>query len=64
VIVGKRVMPGVWLVEVDRIVALSPEATPAGARVVDLPWPIRLPYLIDAHTHLGSGPWPVGRNAP
>jgi imidazolonepropionase-like amidohydrolase len=54
VIEGKRVTPGVVLVEDNRIVALNPGATPAGARVIELPGLTLLPGLIDAHTHLGS----------
>lgn len=51
---GKRVTPGVVVVEGDHIAAVNPPSTPDGARVVHLPGLTLLPGFIDAHTHLGS----------
>jgi imidazolonepropionase-like amidohydrolase len=51
---GKRVTPGVIVVEGDRIAAVNPPSVPDRARVVELPGLTLLPGFIDVHTHLGS----------
>jgi imidazolonepropionase-like amidohydrolase len=42
------------VVEGDRITAVNPASTPAGARMLDLGDVTLLPGFIDAHTHLGG----------
>lgn len=51
---GRRLTPGVVVVNGERIAALNPAALPQGARVVELPGLTLLPGFIDAHTHLDS----------
>ncbi len=51
---GRRVTPGVVVVDGDRIAAINPAQPPRGARIVELPGLTLLPGFIDAHTHLGS----------
>jgi len=51
---GKRVTPGVVVVDGDRIAAVNPATLPAGTRIVELPGLTLLPGFIDAHVHLGS----------
>lgn len=51
---GRRVTPGVVVVDGGRIAAINPATTPAGARVVDLRGLTLLPGFIDAHVHLTS----------
>jgi len=43
------------VVEGDRIAAVNPQSSPAGARVVDLGDVTLLPGFIDMHTHLAAG---------
>jgi imidazolonepropionase-like amidohydrolase len=57
---GAIVRPAVIVVDGDRIVAVNPDHTPAGATQVDLSGLILSPGLIDVHTHLSyeiSGDW-------
>lgn len=49
---GEIVTDVVVVVEGDRIAAVNPDATPAGADPIDLGDVTLLPGLIDAHTHL------------
>lgn len=49
---GEMVSPAVVVVEGDRIAAVNPASTPAGAEVVDLGDATLLPGLIDSHVHL------------
>jgi imidazolonepropionase-like amidohydrolase len=51
---GRRVTPGVVVVEGGRIASVNPAALPPGARAIELPGLTLLPGFIDAHTHLGS----------
>jgi imidazolonepropionase-like amidohydrolase len=51
---GRRVTPGIVVVEGDRIRAVNPASLPREARVVDLPGLTLLPGFIDMHVHLGS----------
>jgi len=51
---GRRVVPGVVVVDGARIAAVNPGALPTGARVVELPGMTLLPGFIDVHVHLGS----------
>ncbi|MGH8197356.1 MAG: amidohydrolase family protein [Steroidobacteraceae bacterium] len=51
---GKRIAPGLVVVEGDRIQAVNPASVPDGARVVELPGLTLLPGFIDLHVHLGS----------
>jgi len=51
---GKRLTPGIVVVEGDRIVSVNPASPPEGARVVELPGLTLLPGFIDMHVHLGS----------
>ncbi|HXV40519.1 MAG TPA: amidohydrolase family protein [Steroidobacteraceae bacterium] len=51
---GRRVTPGVVVVDGGRIAALNPASLPQGARTIELPGLTLLPGFIDAHTHLGS----------
>ena len=51
---GKRLTPGVVVVDGDHIAAVNPASLPAGARVVELAGLTLLPGFIDAHVHLGS----------
>ncbi|MEX0735628.1 MAG: amidohydrolase family protein [Steroidobacteraceae bacterium] len=51
---GKRITPGLVVVEGDRIQAVNPASVAAGARVVELPGLTLLPGFIDMHVHLGS----------
>jgi len=51
---GRRMTPGVVVVEGERIASINPVAIPPGARIVELPGLTLLPGFIDAHTHLGS----------
>jgi imidazolonepropionase-like amidohydrolase len=52
VVAGKLVRPARVVVEGERIVAINPDAPPAGARRIELPGQVLLPGLMDAHTHL------------
>lgn len=51
---GRRVTPGVVVVDGERIKAVNPASYPRGARLVELPGLTLLPGFIDAHVHLGS----------
>jgi imidazolonepropionase-like amidohydrolase len=51
---GRRLTPGIVVVEGDRIVSVNPASPPAGARVMELPGLTLLPGFIDSHVHLGS----------
>jgi imidazolonepropionase-like amidohydrolase len=52
VVAGRIVTPGVIVVDGDRIAAVNPAETPAGARRIALPGQTLIPGLMDAHTHL------------
>jgi len=52
VVSGSMVSPAVIVIEGDKIVAVNPETTPAGAIVIGLNEHTVLPGLMDAHTHL------------
>ncbi|MCA8966084.1 MAG: amidohydrolase family protein [Planctomycetes bacterium] len=49
---GRRIEPCVLVLREGRIVDVNPEATPAGAQVVELPGITLVPGLIDCHVHL------------
>jgi imidazolonepropionase-like amidohydrolase len=51
---GRRLTPGVVVVDGERIAAVNPAVLPEGAHVIELPGLTLLPGFIDAHTHLGS----------
>ena len=51
---GRRVTPGVVVVDGGRIAAINPAALPAGARTIELAGLTLLPGFIDAHVHLTS----------
>ncbi len=51
---GKRLTPGILVIEGERIVSVNPASLPSGARVVELPGLTLLPGFIDMHVHLGS----------
>jgi len=51
---GRRLTPGVVVVDGERIAAVNPAALPPEARTIELPGLTLLPGFIDAHTHLGS----------
>ncbi len=57
---GKIVSPAVLIIDAQRITAVNPERTPAGAETIDLGDVTLLPGLMDMHTHLTSdlqGDW-------
>ena len=52
VVAGRIVRPAVIVVEGDRIAAINPASTPAGAKTIRLAGQTLLPGLMDAHVHL------------